>query len=137
MRQFPPSECTEDTFRTIELTDGVKAVICNPKKCAIDLAKKSGRRLSQKSKSEIEAAITSLKTTIAVLEKLLSEDNGNPPNEDGEKPAGENAGQRSEQNHEAAIVMDRETLALLRSQLRANDKSNEIVLSLINKKLSN
>lgn len=31
-RQFPPEKCRENTFRTIELTDGVKAIICIPVK---------------------------------------------------------------------------------------------------------
>ena len=35
-RQFEPSRCKEGSFRTIELTDGVKAVICQPKSKAAD-----------------------------------------------------------------------------------------------------
>lgn len=31
-RQFEPSKCQEDSFRTIDITEGVKAVICRPKK---------------------------------------------------------------------------------------------------------
>lgn len=30
-RQFPPGDCQDDSFRTIELTEGVSAVICRPK----------------------------------------------------------------------------------------------------------
>lgn len=33
-RQFEPSACQTDTFRTIDITDGVKAVVCKPKKSA-------------------------------------------------------------------------------------------------------
>jgi len=31
-RQFPPTKCQEGTFRTIDITDGVNAVICRPTK---------------------------------------------------------------------------------------------------------
>lgn len=41
-RQFDPSRCQEDTFRTITLTEGVKAVICRPVKETDSKADKDG-----------------------------------------------------------------------------------------------
>lgn len=82
-RQFDPGRCQDDSFRTIDITDGVKAVICRPKKsadgmeiCALDLEKeikdlKEGRVLSGKNRKLISDSVEVLKQAAAALEDLL------------------------------------------------------------------
>lgn len=76
-RQFDPSMCSENSFRTINITDGVDAVICVPqngKTCGVriyDTSEKSGRVISQKNRDLISSSISAMKTSIASLEDLL------------------------------------------------------------------
>ena len=59
-RQFEPSACQDDTERTIDITEGVQAVICKPKK-AID---------STETKAQIDPATAE---TLALLTKAVAD----------------------------------------------------------------
>ncbi len=79
-RQFNPGEYNDGSERTIEITDGVKAVICKRGKsvCPIDkelidelVELREGRVLSGKSRTKIENGLTALEQAVTVLRELL------------------------------------------------------------------
>lgn len=121
-RQIDPSECKEDTLRTITLTEGVKAVICRPKKCAECEARKSGRIISGKNREII-------KQSISVLQKLLDTTEGTPaPKKDGDIDPD---GGPDEKEASGIIEISLETLKELQGHSRSADKSNELVARIV------
>lgn len=70
-RQFSPEMCQTDSEKTIELTDGVSAVICRPKKSASEVELKEGRIISGKNRKLIGDTVSSLKQAADALEELL------------------------------------------------------------------
>lgn len=140
-RQFEPGECQGDSFRTIELTEGVSAVICRPKEgrsCGLKIyahEEKAGRVISAKNREMISGSINSMKQSIAVLEKLL-EATEPPPKEDGKNLAG---GQERSQTESGLYEMPAVVLQLLQemqARSRVADKQNEQLNSLAKKAIS-
>lgn len=73
-RQFDPESCQNDSFKTIDITDGVKGVICRPKKSAPvpeSTEVKEGRVLSDRNRGLIADAISQMRKSIAALDDLL------------------------------------------------------------------
>lgn len=131
-RQFDPEYC-DTTPKTIEITEGVNAVICVPKDgktCGVRIfstEEKSGRVLSQKNRTLISGSIQTMKTSIASLEKLLEATE--PPEKGGDmKPAEVKTDavvQRSE-SKSGSVEIPVETLKELLSHTREADKHNEL-----------
>jgi phage head maturation protease len=84
-RQFDPERCQDDSFRTIDITDGVKGVVCRPVKAIqpaevkeevkeekmIETEVKEGRIISGKNRELISSAVSILKQATTVLDELL------------------------------------------------------------------
>ena len=70
-RQFSPGKCQENSFRTITLRAGVKAVICRPKK-----------DVSEDFRSKVRNLRDSIKDTLPALDEVLKE---SKPHTGGEK----------------------------------------------------
>ena len=122
-RQIDPSECKEDTLRTITLTEGVKAVICRPKKCAECEARKGGRILSGKTREQI-------KQSISVLQKLLDESGeATAPAKDGDIDPDGGPDEKKEAGGLVSISL--ETLKEIQSFNRSADKQNELIARIV------
>lgn len=69
--QFAAGNCQTDSEKTIEITEGVSAVICRPKKAADETELKEGRVISGKNRKLIGDTVSSLKQAAEALELLL------------------------------------------------------------------
>lgn len=140
-RQFDPINCSEDTFATINLTTGVNAVICVPqegKTCGVrifteqkELSEKSGRTISTKNRNLILNSISTMKTSIASLEELLTATE--PPEKGGDEKTSsvkEVIVQRSE-SEMSLIEIPVELLKELLTNTRQADKHNELANSVL------
>ena len=106
-RQFAPGECQEESFRTIEITEGVNAVICRPEKgkCNIENNVKDVRRLEE-----------------STIETLVG---GNISDRDGRSNKGGDD-----------VILPREVLEALRRNTLKSYQCNELVLSITKKALT-
>jgi len=137
-RQFEPGMCQEDSFRTIELTEGVSAAICKPEKgktCGgvkCYEVEKIGPVMSQKNKEIIAEAVKQMSQSIAVLERLLT------ATEPSERSGGNSrgAGDQKSKDGEGLIEIPEETLKGLLSSSRAADKHNEQLNAILKRILS-
>ncbi|HLE86268.1 MAG TPA: HK97 family phage prohead protease [Candidatus Brocadiaceae bacterium] len=129
-RQEDVSKCEEGSLRTIELTDGVSAVICRPEKCVKCVETKAGRILSAKNRDLISGSISTMKQSIAVLDELLNATE--PPEKGGNTPAGGQQKKRSEGNG-GKLEISLETLKELRSHQREADRQNELSNAVLNR----
>lgn len=115
-RQFDPSKCQSNSFRTIELDEGVNAVICRPKGqssiCSVVIKNRvNDRRLIRR------------------LTSVLKRNASNRAELSG-------SGRQGGTSHpKGTVVIDVEELALLRRELLLGFKSFEIVSSKIKKLL--
>lgn len=148
-RQFEPSECQEGSFRTIDLTDGVKAVICRPsdgKTCSaprVRLGKnlineKVGRVISEKNRGLIKDAITQFENSISVLQELLKATDA--PEKGGiviTLGEGGKVNDLGSDEKNGQVELSAELLKALLAHSRQTDKANELVLRMIKSALKN
>lgn len=92
-----------------------------------EIAEKSGRTLSKKTIESLEKAIDSIKGAATVLEELKS----SSVEQDGTDEPAETAEEKIEEAP-TGIVLSEEDMKQIRQSLVANDKSNELALSIVN-----
>jgi HK97 family phage prohead protease len=129
-RQFEPTECVEGSFRTIEMTTGVSAVICVPQEgkiCQIPEIK-TGRVLSNKNRGLIKDVVEKMGDTISVLTELLEITEPTKTVSVGE------SGGRNLPVEE--ISLRQEDVEELRQKAKRDYKNNELILTITKRVLA-
>lgn len=124
-------------------TEDVKALLiaaktAENKEAFIESLIKEGRKLSNKTLKALDASIESMKQSITVLESLKADsaDTGDGADE------GDSDTTSTEKDKGAAVELNVISLSIdefrtIQSSLRANDRTNETALSLVNRHLAN